>query len=128
MKYNKYIIVCNNVSKYDTDTIANIIKNEISEKWFTPTANTWIIAKPIDNEISSAADIRNKITSRVSCSVFVMQIKTVKNSAANGEFAKEKTWDWVKKFDTNDLESNFDIPNAGISIPNSEISNNCLSL
>lgn len=124
MKYNKYIIVCSNVSNYDTDTLANIIKNEIAEKWFTPVSNTWIIGIPIGNGFSSAADIRNKITSRVSCSVFVMQIKTVKNAAANGEFAKEKTWNWIKEFDNDDLENNsdIDIPNVGFNnSKNSEI-------
>lgn len=115
MKYNKYIIVCSNVSNYDTDTLANIIKNEIAEKWFTPISNTWVIGIPIGNGLYSAADIRNKITSRVSCSVFVMQIKTVKNAAANGEFAKERTWNWIKEFDDNDLEDDFDIPNIGIN-------------
>jgi hypothetical protein len=128
MKYNKYIIVCSNVSNYDTDTLANIIKNEIAEKWFTPISNTWVIGIPVGNGLYSAADIRNKITSRVSCSVFVMQIKTVKNAATNGEFAREKTWNWIKEFDTNDLESNFDIPNAGVSTQNNNISNNGLGL
>jgi len=117
MKYNKYIIVCSNVSNYDIDTLSSIIKNEISEKWFTPNTNIWLIGIPANNNISSAADIRNKITSRVSCSVFVMQIKTVKNAAANGEFAKEKTWNWIKEFDNDDLENNsdIDIPNVGFN-------------
>ena len=122
---NKYIIFCEGLTTSTSEKVMNIIKEEIKCRWYNVHSNSSTIIINTGSKKYSSSELRDLISNRVSCSVWVMQIRTTKNSAAHGSFADSNLWDWIKEFDTDDsdIESETDLPNVAL---NSSQGNVCI--
>lgn len=122
---HKYLILINSTDK---ETIVNRVKDIADGYWVT--CNSCVCLISTDEQMETDV-LRDKLKKDLSgSSICVIELLTTGNAAANGIYAIEKTWDWIKGFATedelkikNDAVTQYKNNIASKIIPNAEVRN-----